>query len=324
MIRVEHDSDVGMARRAARDAAESAGLDEEAVGRAALVATEAATNLARHAEQGAFFVRRLEAMEGKGIEVMAVDRGPGMGNVERFMEDGATTTGSPGQGLGAMKRLADSFCIDSHPGEGTVLVAQIRRALPVTALTLGGLTAGISADGCGDAFAVEVLSSGARVIVVDGLGHGAEAADAAASATKTFRDRSRADLGTLFQRLDEVLRPTRGAAIAVAELDLTAKVVRFMGIGNISAVLISDIGARNLVSHNGIVGHTMRRTQAFDYTYLGSPTLILHTDGIATRWRPSSVSDRGLVHPAIIAGRLWRSEARGRDDAGILVLRGRA
>lgn len=326
VIRIEHDSDVGVARRSAREAAESAGLNEEDAGRAALVATEAATNLARHASSGAFFVRRLDPAEGHGIEMLAVDRGPGMANLANSMVDGVSTRGTPGQGLGAMKRIADLLTIDSRPGEGTIMVAQVRNGSAPSPLPMavGGLTAAIVPDGCGDAFAFAAKGQGLAIIMIDGLGHGIDAAVAAEAAVECFHRRSTDDLVNLFQALDRELKPTRGAAIAVAHIDLQDKAVHFMGVGNISGVLVSGGKARNMVSHNGIVGHTMRRVQQFDYPFTDGPTVLLHSDGIGTRWHPMALIERGLAHPTVIAAQLWRSDARGRDDAGIVVARGRA
>ncbi len=325
VIRIEHDSDVGVARRSAREAAESAGLDEEDAGRAALVATEAATNLARHASSGAFFVRRLDPAEGHGVEMVAVDRGPGIANLANSMVDGVSTRGTPGQGLGAMKRIADLLTIDSRPGEGTIVVAQVRNGSAAAPLPMavGGIAAAIAPDGCGDAFAFSPRVRGVAVIMIDGLGHGADAAVAAEAAVECFHRRSTDDLVNLFQALDRELRPTRGAAIAIAHVDLQDRAVHFMGVGNISGILISGGKARNMVSHNGIVGHTMRRVQQFDYPFAEDPTVILHSDGVGTRWQPMALIERGLTNPTAIAAQLWRSDARGRDDAGVVVVRGR-
>lgn len=323
MIRIEHESDVGVARRTAREAAEAAGLNEEDAGRAALVATEAATNLAKHASDGAFFVRRLDPSEGHGIEMLAVDRGPGMANLANSMVDGVSTSGTAGQGLGAMKRIADLLTIDSRPGEGTIMVAQVRNGSksPSLAMAVGGLTAAIAPDGCGDAFAVAPKDNGVAVIMIDGLGHGVDAAAAADAAVECFHKRITDDLTGIFNALDRALKPTRGAAIAVAHIDLPGKAVHYMGAGNISGILIADGKARNMVSHNGIVGHTMRRLQQFDYPFASSPTVIMHSDGVGTRWQPMALMERGLANPSAIAAQLWRSDARGRDDAGIVVAR---
>jgi anti-sigma regulatory factor (Ser/Thr protein kinase) len=323
MIRVEHESEIGMVRRAARDAAVGAGLGEENAGRAALVATEAASNLVRHAQHGAIFVRALEPLEGSGVEILSVDRGPGIADVERAMQDGYSTRSGPGQGLGAMRRMADELTVDSRPGEGTILVARIGGGAAASRVQVGGLTAALTPDGCGDAFAVEAISTGVRLFVADGLGHGPDAETAAQAALRAFRKRAEENLVDLFQTFDRELRGTRGAAVAVADLDVAAKVVHYVGIGNIVGVLIGHAGSRNMISHNGIVGHSMRRPQVFDYPVDGAATLILHTDGITQRWKPAALVDRPTLHPTVIAGRLWRSEARGRDDAGIVVLRQR-
>ena len=324
MIRIEHESDVGVARRTARDVAIGAGLDEEDAGRAALIATEAATNLARHAQSGTIFIRPLDAAEGKGVEILSIDRGPGMADIERFMTDGVSTRGTAGQGLGALRRMADTFAIDSRPGEGTIIVAQNRAGVGPQGFEVGGLIAPISEDGCGDAFAVLPTAGGAAILMVDGLGHGPDAAVAAEAAIDCFRAGKTSDLVAAFETFNEALKPTRGAAVALAAVDLHGKRVRYVGVGNISGVLHSGAKSRNMVSHNGIVGHTMRRVQQFEYPLAGKTTIVLHTDGIGTRWQPAALWQRGLSHPAIIAGHLWRAESRGRDDAAIAVLREKA
>src|SRR5690348_7468410 len=107
---VDDESKVGEVRRAAQAMA-GFEFDAQAAGRVAIVATELATNLLRHAGGGELLLQTL-GIEGTAVvEMLALDRGPGMADVERCMMDGYSTIGTPGTGLGAVRRLADEFDI---------------------------------------------------------------------------------------------------------------------------------------------------------------------------------------------------------------------
>jgi anti-sigma regulatory factor (Ser/Thr protein kinase) len=106
VLHVTESSQVGEARRQAQAMARALGFDEGAAGRVALAVTEAATNVVRHGGGGEVLLRPLGDDAAPGIELMTVDRGPGMANVAASMRDGHSTSGSPGQGLGAIGRAA--------------------------------------------------------------------------------------------------------------------------------------------------------------------------------------------------------------------------
>jgi hypothetical protein len=75
------------------------------------------------------------------------------------------------------------------------------------------------------------------------------------------------------------------------------------------------------MSHNGIVGSNMRKVQEFAHEWGAGATLILHSDGIATRWDVNAYPALMFRHPALIAAVLYRDFARQRDDAMVLVVR---
>jgi anti-sigma regulatory factor (Ser/Thr protein kinase) len=87
---------VGAARRSAVDYARDCGFDESGAGRIGIIATELASNLVRHAGEGVLVVQWLDDGHEPMLEVMAVDRGPGMTDVARCMSDGYTTGGNAG------------------------------------------------------------------------------------------------------------------------------------------------------------------------------------------------------------------------------------
>ncbi|HEU0079988.1 MAG TPA: anti-sigma regulatory factor, partial [Longimicrobiaceae bacterium] len=156
---VTEPSEAGEARRRVQYLAASLGMDDTDTGRAALVATELAGNLVKHAARGGHLLAQPAAWSGgKGVEILSLDAGPGMANVARCLRDGFSTAGSPGTGMGAVSRMADEFDVHSAAGVGTVLAARVwaggRRDSPAA----GPAYAGISLpkpgqEVCGDAWA---------------------------------------------------------------------------------------------------------------------------------------------------------------------------
>ena len=131
-VTVNESSQVAEARRGISALANQAGLDATRAGVCALIATEMGTNLVKHAKDGEIFMRALSHNRARGIEILALDRGPGMGNLNRALQDGHSTAGSSGTGLGAIGRMASEFDIQSKPGKGTALVARIWESDPRT------------------------------------------------------------------------------------------------------------------------------------------------------------------------------------------------
>ncbi|WP_344368397.1 anti-sigma regulatory factor, partial [Streptomyces indiaensis] len=123
------------ARVAAEEAAMLAGLDERRTAAAALVATELATNLLKHAEGGQVLidvvaapVLREDRADARMVQIAAVDHGPGIADVPAALRDGFSTSRSLGAGLGTCVRLCDDFALHSVPGRGTVAVARVSAA----------------------------------------------------------------------------------------------------------------------------------------------------------------------------------------------------
>lgn len=313
-------------RRAASALAQMLGFDGTASGRAAIVVTEAATNLAKHAEHGQLLLRPIERDGVAGLEALALDKGPGMANVAECLRDGYSTAGSPGTGMGAMMRQADEFDIHSIPGKGTAVLARLwAKKLPVTkhqpALEIGVVCLPKPGEtACGDAWAVEQQKDRCLILLADGLGHGPEAAAASMEAVKTLRTQSHLSPVALIEFAHGALRSTRGAAVSVAELDL-AQELKYAGVGNIAGVALVAGKDRHLVSHNGIVGHRAIKFQEFVYPWSSDALLVMHSDGLATHWNPDKYPGLVARHPSLIAGVLYRDFTRGRDDVTVLVAR---
>jgi anti-sigma regulatory factor (Ser/Thr protein kinase) len=324
---VDHPTKVGEARRRAAVVAGRLGFDETRGGRVALVVTEAASNLVKHAGQGELIVQGLTGQATTGwLEVLAMDRGPGMSDLGRCLVDGYSTAGSNGNGLGAISRLADGFAVHSTPGAGTVLRASVDsgRSAPGDRppLELGVVSvAATGEEACGDDWAVLDRDGVSFILVVDGLGHGPAAAEAAAEAIAVFRASSTCEPVEMIAAAHAALRGTRGAALAIARLDPRRGQVRYAGVGNISGVILNRMGGRttSMVSQNGTVGHAVRKVQAFDYPWLDGAPILLHTDGLGARWDLGRYPGLASQHPGLVAGVLYRDHRRDRDDATVVV-----
>lgn len=321
LLDVTTQTDVAEARRRASMLASGMGFDETTSGQAAIVVTEAATNLLKHAGRGELFVG-VNQGNAAGLQVVAMDRGRGIRDIPASLRDGVSSAGTAGNGLGAIKRLATTFDLYSVVGSGTVVSAGFypeRLAVPLVA----GLSIPIPGETqCGDAWAVWSAGELTSVFVSDGLGHGRDAASASAIAVAAFLRNAERSAEHVIGAVHEALKSTRGAAIAIAEMDRRRGVISYCGLGNISGVLTKpDGGEQHLVSLAGIAGHVARRLQSFTQPWLPGQVLVMHSDGIGSHW--SLASYPGLLgrQPGVIAGVIARDHRRGNDDATVVVAR---
>lgn len=317
VVPIQDGSQIALGRRAAADLARNVGLDEKRVSAAGLVAVELGNNLLQHAGGGNLYIRYIEPIG--ALDIAAVDHGKGMPNVERCLDDGFTTASTPGLGLGAVRRLATRFGAHSQPARTTVVAARMAEHKPCPNFSVictpirGELVSG-------DSWAVS--DDGNSFLVVDGLGHGMFAAEAAAQAVGAFRRHQNLPPARIIEFIHIALRATRGAAASIATVQPAGRVIEFAGIGNVSCMLLSNKNkTQNFISHNGTLGHQLHRVQQFKYTYQPGDSLLMQSDGLSTQSRlgipPSLLSQS----PIVLTPFLFSEQARGRDDATLLVAR---
>jgi anti-sigma regulatory factor (Ser/Thr protein kinase) len=324
LVTVADESQVGEARRAVTVACHRLGLDETVAGKAAVVATEAATNIVKHAARGEILVRAVPG----GIEVMALDRGPGIGDIAASLRDGYSTSGTQGSGLGAIRRMATTFDIYSALGLGTAIVARLlspaaTASLPAASgnrLVISAVSLPVAGETLnGDAWAEERLDHGLRILLVDGLGHGPVANEAAHAAVEAFQSAPGEAPSTAVETCHLAMRSTRGAALAVAEISVHPGVVRFAGIGNVAGSIWNGSVSHHTVSLNGTAGHGTIRPREFSYPWPAGGLLVMASDGLATRWSLENYPGLASHDPALVAGVLYRDHSRGRDDVTVVV-----
>jgi anti-sigma regulatory factor (Ser/Thr protein kinase) len=320
---LDDSADVGAVRRGLGALATAAGLDQARAGDAALIASELASNVLKHAGRGGAILGIVQEPSRRGVAIAAWDRGPGM-NLEACLRDGMSTAGTRGAGLGAVARLATRFDAYTRPDRGSVITATVfphgppqpgRFAVGAACVPYPGLHV------CGDAWAAEIDGDRATAIVCDGLGHGDGAQAASAAVIAAFRAAPGAPLPEILDRADRAARATRGAAAALVRIDLARRELAIAGVGNVAAWIASD-RLRQLVTQHGTLGHVRpARITEEHHPFPPRAQLVMCSDGIKSRW---NFDDHpGLVshEPVTIATAMWRDLGRGRDDATALIMR---
>ncbi|MGA7438951.1 MAG: ATP-binding protein [Luteibacter sp.] len=321
VVALEESSQIGQARRAATLAAAECGLADEDAGRVALVATELATNVLKHARGGEIQIARVQGRGARGVEVIAVDRGPGFSLVD-CLPDGYSTGGTRGEGLGAVLRQAE--VMDMYADHrGAVVMARIYpRGHADADIRFGATQHALHGEPeCGDGWGMAIEAGAVCAVMVDGLGHGPAANAAAMACLVTWRATPCAEPTEQLASLNAGMTGTRGGAVAVARFDAASGSLRYAGVGNIAASLHTGEGSRGLASHPGIVGVQARRSQAFDFPDVASRLLIMHSDGLQSRWNLRDYPGLVTRHPAVITALLHRDFVRGRDDATVFAIR---
>jgi len=322
LLELNEPSRIAECRRIARVVAEEEGLSPEQVSNAAIVASEVASNLLKHAREGVVQVAPLSPRGAAGVEILSIDRGPGLS--PGSFEDGYSATGTSGTGLGAIRRLSDDFDVYSGPSKGTALVSRILLKAPPRPAA-GNFTLGLterpleSESVSGDRWAVRRGQNTILMMVADGLGHGLLANEASSAAAAAFLAAKEELPGELVQIMHRALRGTRGAAVAVSQVDFAAGRVKFAGLGNIVAVVSDPAKSHSMVSHNGTAGHEVRNIKEFEYPWTSQSVIIMHSDGLSANWNLDAHAGLRQRHPSVIAGCLYREAARKRDDACVIV-----
>jgi anti-sigma regulatory factor (Ser/Thr protein kinase) len=325
-IKIADASHPGEARRAAARLAEKLAFSEVRAGELSIVVMELANNVLAHAVSGEMLLLGWQKGSIHGVDVFALDKGPGIADLQHSLKDGYSTVGTPGNGLGAISRLSSGFDVYSNPSQGAALFARIlgkgTGAGCNGTLDVGCLLVPIHGESvCGDGLSFYGQGQRYICIAVDGLGHGVGAADATDIAMRVFEQSQDKSPERIVQRLHLALRASRGAVVAVAEIDLDRRKIRYCGVGNISGSILAAGKSQSLVSHNGTVGHVMPRTAELEYDFPSKSILVMHSDGLSSQWSLDKYAGLSRRHPGLIAGVLYRDFKRGRDDASIMAIR---
>jgi anti-sigma regulatory factor (Ser/Thr protein kinase) len=321
-LRVEDASAVAACRKAVQVLAERLEFPAVRIAQLALAVTEAASNLHKHAVQGSLLLCVNRDGPQPGIDLVTIDAGPGVRDVSAALRDGHSTTGTLGIGLGAIQRLADFSDLYSLAGRGTSLVARFRasRSGPGQEARYAGLLRPITGEtACGDAYGAVQADGAVTAVLCDGLGHGPLAAAAAAEGVAAVLEDPAGEPAGLLERVHRRMSGTRGGAVGIVRIG--GQLARFAGLGNVAASIVAGGQRKSMVSIPGIAGHQARSIRQFEYAAPPRSAVILHSDGISSRWQAAALPGIEARDPLLIAAVLLAQAGVHRDDAGVLVLK---
>ncbi len=344
-IEVRDEAQVGAARRAVHAYAGEIGFTERELAELDIVVQEIGTNAVRYAQGGGWlhYTRPLGAEP--GIEIFYWDKGPGIYDLDRAVRDGVSTSGGLGAGLGAIRRLLDEFEVYSTVRVTGALrtLASTRRTTHGTALMgrkwvattrLASAAHGATAHRFGvwsrphpqeirngDAYFVRRRAQQMLCAVIDGLGHGSGAHEAARVALDVLADWQGEPLDELFAAAHEALRATRGAVMGVAVVDSKRKAFYYAGVGNIEVRVFGAPEHARPISANGTLGARFERARVWTHKWAEGTTIVLASDGLSTKWDMQDYPNLLQRSPQLLAGVLMRDYGRATDDATVLVAR---
>ncbi len=309
-----------------RRIAESIGFTGHRMGELEIIIAELTSNISKHTRAGGYFLVRPLTGEMPGIEIISIDEGPGIRMASDMMKDGLSTTRTLGQGLGAIQRLASVFDIFSLTGWGTILLtrtyikktdkARASKSLHVYGLNVNKPGESVS----GDAWHFIQTARNTRIMIIDGLGHGVSAKQAADEAIQNFISEPGATPTDQLHSLHPALKRTRGGVVNVVYLDETNNQLSYSGVGNISMKVISANSSKGCFSYNGIVGHIMPSViNNHILQWQPNDLIILHSDGISGRWDLGKYPGILTHHPLLLCAAIYKDHTRGTDDATVVV-----
>jgi anti-sigma regulatory factor (Ser/Thr protein kinase) len=319
----------GMAAQlSVRQMALSLGFSGDASEEITLAVAELTSNLIKHAGKGTLAVRPVGAGERVGLEIEASDRGPGIGNIEKSFEDGYSTAGSLGYGLGTVNRLMDEVDIHSAPDCGTQILCRRwlrceQRGFARSLWEVGILTRphrGFRENG--DAFVVKEWDDRLLVGLIDGLGHGELAQKAALAAQSYVRSHYDQPLDKIFAGAGRACLATRGVVMALAVFQASSQMA-FASIGNVEVRAKSGSERLPFVCKRGYLGGAETNVKVQQFSWRPEWMLVLHTDGLRSRWQWSDIPGIESASAHSVAGRLMDTLATRQDDATVLALRSR-
>jgi anti-sigma regulatory factor (Ser/Thr protein kinase) len=342
---IRDEGQVGAARRSVHRYAAALGFDNEALAELDIVVQEIGTNAARYAAGGGQLHWTTPLGRDAGLELFYWDKGPGIYDLERVMRDGVSTGGSLGGGLGAIRRLLENFEVYSTVRGTTRRLTNSRRTTHGTAMLghkwvrtgdpLSPMKKEREADKHigvwsrprlgeevnGDAYFIGERGGSELFAVVDGLGHGYGAREAAKVALASLELWDGEPPDEVLGAVHDVLRSTRGAVMGAVVLDRSEGAFYYSGVGNVEVRVLGSPEPVRPIPNNGTLGARLTGIRVWTYRWSEGTTIVLASDGLSASWDMNAYPGLLGKSPQLLAGVLLRDYGRDSDDATVLVVR---
>jgi anti-sigma regulatory factor (Ser/Thr protein kinase) len=301
-------------------------FNERQIGEIDIIVAEMASNLVKHAGGGQILTKLVRHNDNEGIELISIDNGAGMADINKMVRDGESSKSTLGLGLGAMQRLSDTFQVYSLKNWGTIIlcrkyvkgltlhikppIAEIRSvAIPKPGETK-----------CGDSFFHIENKNHIKLFLADGLGHGEEAARAVHEAGIAFINCQELDPAEILRYVNLSVRKTRGLVGMAAIFDIAKKTWQICGVGNITTKINGPTISKNYMSYNGIIGLNLPRTMnSQQILHEKGQYIIMCSDGLRSRWDILKYTGILRYDLTMLASSLIKDFTRTTDDASVAI-----
>jgi anti-sigma regulatory factor (Ser/Thr protein kinase)/serine/threonine protein phosphatase PrpC len=341
IFKIENDWDIGRTRRYIVEESKKLGFNTTELGEISIVINELCTNFIKHKTvDGTLTFRILNECDRTAIEITAQDKGPGIKNIDEVIKDGVSSKGTMGGGLGAIKRLMDSFEIYSYCDNDSVAVKSTYSGLDsigtliilkkwinhnlkpgesdIKLSLLSRPYAGMAVNG--DQCYVKKLKDRCLFAVIDGLGHGLEANKVSKLASEIIEDNTHKSIEDMLAAINNGLKYTRGAVAGIMIIDTIKKEFQYSAVGNVEFRYFWNGKTERLVPSNGLLGaYDNRKIKVHRRPYEQGALITMCTDGITNKWDFDTYLNVDLTNPAVLANLILRDFGKKNDDATVLV-----
>ncbi|MGV9204241.1 MAG: ATP-binding SpoIIE family protein phosphatase [Promethearchaeia archaeon] len=332
-IEIQEKFDVPKARKRAKNFAEEIDFKEKEIEEIAIVVSELANNLISHTDiGGTLILKEIKRGKTRGIEIVSIDRGPGIYNSEGVLEDGYSTKDSLGIGLGAVRRLMNDFIIQnknkkkSNPIKTKIITRKYKSINIETEQILNiDLKFGVFSRSKvgerynGDGYFIKHFDDKILFSVIDGLGHGKKAYEVSEKVKNCLKIHYRKDLDSLISVIHKNLKRTRGAAACFALFDKIKLNLKYISIGNIQMRIYNGNEYKTLLNFNGTLGVALRSYSVNKIGWKKGNLIIANSDGIASQYKLPHNYLFAEQHPMKIAKLVFDKYGKEHDDATVLV-----
>lgn len=343
---IKDEAEVGAARRGVRRFASPLSFTEEELAEIDIVVQEMGTNAVRYARGGGRIHWTTTFGPAGGLELFYWDKGPGIDDLERAVRDGVSSGGGLGAGLGAIQRLSDEFEVYSTTRGTTSRLSGSRRTTHGTSILCrkwaakakaagervgdeGGVLRRIGAwSRCrsgeyvnGDAYFFTRRGGETLLAVIDGLGHGGGAKQAAEAAVAALEGWSGEPLDEVILAAHDALRATRGGVMGAVLVSPEDERFYYAGVGNIEVRVFNSPEPARPIPSNGTLGVRLPQVRVWPHRWSEGTTFVLASDGVSAKWDLESYPGILKRSPQLLAGLLIRDYGRDSDDATALVAR---
>lgn len=326
---ISNSAEVIAIRRMAKDIAHDIGFDEVTRSEISLVVSELASNILKYANRGVVTLTPVCSDTREGLMIEAEDEGDGF-DQQTSMVDGVSTSGTLGVGLGAVNRLMDEFHVLQRENRtGTRIVCKrwlhdnsnvAGEHCPFDFGVISRPKPGETANG--DSYVIKQIKTGSLVAVIDGVGHGVLAYQAANAARQYVERHAESPLPDIFKGVDRACASTRGVVMAIAVFDWKQHIYRCASVGNIEVnVFHPHTEKPKFIVRRGIVGKHAPQPVITENEWHPGDIFAMHSDGISTHWSWNDFTQYASYPAQVIAENIYTATQKDRDDATILIVK---